>query len=89
MNLDDFMNQMKVSDELVEIAQKQMKAFDGMINEAMFQFNGAEQHVVIAFKSKIDRVMEKAKKGDITYLQDLEAIKLEFKKYTDGRNSNG
>lgn len=89
MNLDDFMKQMKVSDELVEIAQKQMKAFDGMMNEAMFQFNGAEQQVVIAFKSKIDRVMEKAKKGDVTYLQDLEAIKLEFKKHTDGRNSNG
>lgn len=89
MNLDDYLKQIGIASDLIDIAERQNAGFKAMMDEAMFQFNGEEQQVVIALKSKLDRVMAKAKKGDVSYLKDLEEVKQEFKKYTDGRNSNG
>lgn len=89
-NLNFFLKQMQQSQKALDILKNQMLGVESFLNGATNTLTGEEQQAIVKLKLGINRAFEKAKKGDMSFNEDLKNIQEELKKYDkNGGNSNG
>lgn len=89
-NLNFFLKQMQQSQKALDILKNQMTGVESFLNGATNTLTGEEQQAIVKLKFGINKAFEKAKKGDMSFNEDLKNIQEELKKYDkNGGNSNG
>lgn len=88
--LKNLQQQVKNAKLVIGSLQDQQKATEDFINEVLGQAPNEDKAEVLMLKMNMNKIMQKAKNGDLSYMNDLNAYtKKMTEKFTKKEDKNG
>lgn len=82
---ENFINQLKQSGVVVEVATSNMSATTAFLQELENGLSGEQKEAVSKLKTGVNNLFEEAKNGNMNFNNSLNDLKKEMSKYTNAK----